>query len=302
MPTHERLDLNQWIQRFTLANLRADTEAFVQRRRGERPALYPTEASVQEHINIMSPHGEIVVGPYSIAVNEQLRSEKTALRPYQGRRLPVDLVVWGKGDGVALGQTKVGGVPFRSASEPWPRGEDNQPLRFVAQLCFSDSTDVVPRLPADVLLIFGDDEALLSEPARLVFEWVSLNIPNPLTAIPCTAESLSSHYGVLHRSEDWLDAALSLFTDHERASRLAIFEGTKFGGVPAPIQGEISVEGKYFASVGSISAATDAPHPFVNVVEPLGESTENDLMIGDMGSLHLFLMSDGQVQAVSECY
>src|SRR5215208_522109 len=96
MPTHERLDLNHWTQRFSLANLRADAEAFVQRRRGKRPDLYPTEASVQEHIDIMSPHGEIVVGPYSIAVNEQLRSETTAVRPYQGRRQPADVVVWGK--------------------------------------------------------------------------------------------------------------------------------------------------------------------------------------------------------------
>ena len=49
--------------------------------------------------------------------------------------------------------------------------------------------------------------------------------------------------------------------------------------------------------------ARDERHPFVNVAEPSwGWSDETDLMIGDMGSLYLFLGADGTIQAVSQSY
>ncbi|MBA2305243.1 MAG: hypothetical protein H0W08_21795 [Acidobacteria bacterium] len=80
MPIHERFDLAYWTAQFPLATLRAEARAFVQRRRADRPDQYQDEAAVERHIALMDPHGDIVVGPMSVAVNEQLRAEATAQR------------------------------------------------------------------------------------------------------------------------------------------------------------------------------------------------------------------------------
>ncbi|HLF84242.1 MAG TPA: hypothetical protein VI837_08720 [Blastocatellia bacterium] len=105
--------------------------------------------------------------------------------------------------------------------------------------------------------------------------------------MPALDEALSPFHAVLHRTEDW-DAA--------------VFEGTKIGGVPKPIQEQPSTPGAFIGTIGSISVSAAERHPFVNVAEPRGWSHENDLMIGDMGSLYLFIGPDGKIQALSQCY
>ena len=66
MPQHTRLDLTRWLDEFSLARLRADASAFVHERRRVLPDQYPNEAAVERHVQIMSPHGEIVVGPHAL--------------------------------------------------------------------------------------------------------------------------------------------------------------------------------------------------------------------------------------------
>src|SRR5262245_52323890 len=125
----------------------------------------------------MEPSGEILIGPASLAVNEQLRAEAFAGRRYRGVRIATDVFVWARGEPPNPAMTKIGGVPYRPRSSTWPRNGEGKPVRFIAQLCFADSRDIFGELPGDVLLIFGDDDALLVEPERLVFEWSGLGIP-----------------------------------------------------------------------------------------------------------------------------
>jgi hypothetical protein len=82
-------------------------------------------------------------------------------------------------------------------------------VRFIAQLCFADSRDIVGELPGDVLLIFGDDDSPLVEPQRLAFEWSSLGIQECALEVPQmgASELLAPYYGVIHRTEDWPNAA-----------------------------------------------------------------------------------------------
>jgi hypothetical protein len=169
----------------------------------------------------------------------------------------------------------------------WPTGEHGEPLRFVGQLCFADSRDILPEMPADVLLVFGDDDALLAQPERLVFEWWSLTNAPLVSEMPAVEDPLVPFHANLHRTDDWDDA---------------IFEGTKIGGLPQFIQDVPDASGAFIAAIGSISVAPDREYPFVNVAEPRGWSHENDLMIGDMGSLYLFVRPDGSVEAVAQCY
>jgi hypothetical protein len=285
--SHDRLDIALWTAEFPLSRLRAEARDYVLRRRQELPEEYTDDQSVDEHIELMHPKWDIVVGPAAVAVNEQLRAEALAAGGRPSARVPTDLAVWGRGEPSDRAVTKIGGVPYRPARVPWPVGEMGQPLRFVGQLSFIDSRDVVPPLPGDVLLVFGDDEALVAEPDRLVFEWWPLT-PGPLVSeAPAVDEALAPFHAALHRTEDW---------EH------AIFEGTKIGGVPRFIQEAPSVRGAFIGTIGSISVPPDLRHPFVNVAEPRGWSNDNDLMIGDMGSLYLFLGSDGQIEALSQCY
>src|SRR5262249_19088597 len=97
--------------------------------------------------------------------------------------------------------TKVGGVPYRAAEVPWPAGEDGRPMTFLAQFCFSGSTDLVGELPGDVLLVFArDDQAYFSsifgDDDGLRFEWYPLGLQDfcapsqvpdtPWKLLPCT--------------------------------------------------------------------------------------------------------------------
>ena len=189
--------------------------------------------------------------------------------------------------------TKIGGVPYRPRSSTWPRDGEGKPVRFIAQLCFADSRDILGDLPGDVLLIFGDDDALLVEPERLVFEWSSLGLRELAVEVPQMAggELLTPYYGVIHRTEDWPDAPEEI---------PGVFEGTKIGGLPRFIQDEPTPIGRFLAALGSISAGYSA-YPLINELEPRGWS-HGDLMIGDMGSLYLFLDQHGRVRVESQCY
>ena len=303
MPIHNGFDLQHWIAQFPLERLRAQARQFVLTRRAEIPQEYPDDAAVDSHIQLMEPSAEILVGPESLAVNEQLRAEAFADHRYRGVRMATDVFVWLPGEPPNPAMTKVGGIPYRPRSSPWPRDLAGNPIRFIAQLCFADSRDIAGELPDDVLLIFGDDDALLAEPERLVFEWSSLEISEPALEVPQMAEDevLTPYHGVIHRTEDWPDAMEQLPEGCQCPWLLGVFEGTKIGGVPRFIQEEPAPVGRFLAALGSISAAYSTIR-FLRTLQSDDAWSNGDLMIGDMGSLYLFLDRNGRVQAISQCY
>jgi|SRR5215467_158836 len=300
MAIHSRFDLQHWIAQFPLERLRTQARQFVLTRRDEKPEDYPDEAAVDRHIRLMQPCGEILIGPVSLAVNEQLRAEAFADNRYRGTRIPTDVFVWQPGEPPNPAMTKVGGIPYRPRSSAWPRDHAGKPIRFIGQFCFADSQDIMGDLPSDVLLIFGDDDALLSEPERLVFEWSSLEIPERILEVPSmpAGEVLTPYHGVIHRTEDWPDA---MFPEACRCPwLLGVFEGTKIAGLPRFIQNEPAPAGRFLAALGSISAAYSTAQ-FLDTLQ-FGVSSNGSLMIGDMGSLYLFVDRHGRIHAQSQCY
>lgn len=300
MSLHLRLDLQHWITQFPLDRLRAEARDFVLKRREELPEEYPTDTEIYRHIKLMEPCGEILVGPGSLAVNEQLRAEAYAGGRYGGLRVATDVFVWARGEAPNPAMTKIGGLPYRPRSTPWPLDEQGRPMRFVAQICFADSRDMVGDLPGDVLLIFGDDDALIAAPQSLALEWSRIGISDLVSELPQVGgEALAPCYGVIQRTEDWPDG-LDAVEHTVGPWRHFTFEGTKIGGVPSYIQGEPLVTGRFLASLGSISFVYPNDPP-INQSEPRGDY--NDLMIGDMGTLYLFLDDwSGGVVAESQCY
>jgi hypothetical protein len=287
MGVHERLDLAHWVAQFPLSRLRADARDYVLKRRQELPQAYADDHAVEAHIHLMNPKWDIVVGPGPVAVNEQLRAEAIAAGERPVRRVPTDVMVWAMGEPTNRAVTKIGGLPYRPSAVAWPHDKDSEPLRFIGQLCFADSRDILPELPGDVLLVFGDEDALVDEPERLVFEWWSLTSAPLVAQVSAVEEPLAPYHAHLHRTDDWDDA---------------VFEGTKIGGLPKFIQDVPDIGGTFIGALGSISVPHDQRHPFVNVAEPRGWSHENDLMIGDMGSLYVFVRPDGSIAACSQFY
>src|SRR6266550_2263549 len=160
---HDKLDIDRWIREFPLKALRTEARGFVIARRDRLPGEYKTDRDFNAHIQLMNPKAEAIVGPRSIAVLEQLRQERLGGR-CGGRRDDTDVVVWARGEPANRAATKVGGLPYWRESRPWPVSSENEPLEFIAQICFADSGDILGSLPDDMLLVFGHPDALIEEP------------------------------------------------------------------------------------------------------------------------------------------
>ncbi|MEZ6144810.1 MAG: hypothetical protein R3B91_05105 [Planctomycetaceae bacterium] len=116
----------------------------------------------------------LVVDPYSICFVEQMR-EQAALHDNFSTRCRQMYLSLPRGNRPA-DVTKIGGIPYRPAGKPLSNSK-GEPLTFVAQYCFSESTDLVGALPGDVLVFtsFGVHGRDRSEPL-LHFEWYQLGL------------------------------------------------------------------------------------------------------------------------------
>jgi hypothetical protein len=300
---HEKLDIEEWISRFPLAEARQEVRHFVERRRRERPEDYPDEGAVEEHIGLISPGGEIVTAPRDLAIAEQLRRE--ALAGQHARGVPTEIFVFGRGEPTRREATKVGGLPYWPAWQNWPCSSDGRPLSFIGQLCFADSQDIVGKLPGDVLLIFGPrgSEYLDPDESELEVFWRNIDDGDLIepSAIPETEFPIPPSYGVIHRTSDY-PGTESLLGGYREAELLAVLEGTKIGGAPRWIQYPEPLPGRFLCALGSLAFPVDMPYPFVNVPEPIGDMGVHGPMWGDMGTLYAFLDSDDTLHVVVQCY
>ena len=291
---HERVVIGRWTDTFALARLRREAHDFVLDRNRRMPGEYSTQDRVDNHIRLMEPAGEMVAGPRDIAVVEQLRDEALARHGrLSGEVVPTDVFVFGLGDAPMPEATKVGGLPYWPADRPWPSAPSGGPMTYIAQFCFADSRDIVPDLPGEVLVLFGDWEAYCDdEGTALLGEWVSIG-PRPLIApgdlVATDWPHITPCYGQIHRTWDYAGDERP-FDDYRCPWLLESIEGTKIGGLPRLAQGDPILPGQFLCSLGSIGAAPGRAWPFVNVETPyaFGEP-EGLLSWGDAGSLYLFL-------------
>src|SRR5271165_3488073 len=146
---HERFDLQRWVQRFPLTRMKKDQDIL-----------------------------RTLTGPLPISYVEQIRSEVKKTGGKLGTLKPVDLCVWQLGDSKVREATKIGGLPYWPAGERWPNTNRRKPYTFVAQFCFADSTEIVPKLPGDVLSVLAAD----SDYHDIELRWFKLGIRKLLTA------------------------------------------------------------------------------------------------------------------------
>ncbi len=205
--------------------------------------------------------------------------------------VPVDLFLWGYGFASPKKPylTRFGGVPWREKSLPWPTSPNGSPLRFVAQLCFLDSMDIIDGpLPGDVCLIYCDE----IDSMRFTIEWSSHQLREPIQSheVPNAAGDQGFQlHAAIHRTFQYPDDE-ALFD--ERSIYDAVWQGTMIGrSVFMPQGGDAFVSA--IATFSSILPSSN-PWPLLNVlalpvcVFPKGHSWPIEIWnysIGDAGAV-----------------
>jgi hypothetical protein len=147
--------------------------------------------------------------PGGLARREQvIRMARTKGR--LGPSVPADVFVWANTRLLDLPWlTRIGGAPWRPKGKPWPRDENGVPLAFLGQICFADSTDILPyKLPGDVALIFGTASrggASIDDGSALEWSPLKIKIPEVSYRIPWTGALPYAYQGVLHRTVQYTD-------------------------------------------------------------------------------------------------
>jgi hypothetical protein len=117
--------------------------------------------------------GDDITSPCDICNIEWLRRGMVDQYDW-GRPVPVDVFVMSKGEPENRYATKIGGLPYRPRDLLWPCAPSGRPLAMIAQFNFTNSTDIIGKLPGDLLLVFGDDSDGDGPIELLHLEWQRL--------------------------------------------------------------------------------------------------------------------------------
>ncbi len=259
--------------------------------------------------------GETITSPFDLYAVEKLRDDHQ-LRT--GAASPTDVFVFGKGTSEAPYLTKFSGVPYWPAKREWPKDGAGNPLQFLAQINFSDSSDIASELPGDLLLVFLPAcEDWMWEPERIHLEWVVTTKEPLIKKLPTGVKpyAKSEWYGVIHRTLDYPDTFEKVRAlEVDQARLLPVLSGTKIGGalpefLQSPPVGINPMTGRpmrapkkkakdnrsVLCQLGSIQAHPEVAYPWTNQKKPLSlefKSTgiydeENQIALGDMGSIYI---------------
>lgn len=185
--------------------------------------------------------------PWTVATACGVRKEQLQILP--GELIaPCDLHVMGIGSAPDRTASRVGGLPYRPADLDWPRDSGEVPYKFFCQFDFSQSNDLFPALPGDILLVFSRDGTIVDHVEdQLRFEWYHISDSIKLiqeNELPKYEWWNFIGYGVPCRTFDFFDqtAANQAFEElrgvlpdpedipDQNPSR---FIGFKIGGLPA---------------------------------------------------------------------
>ena len=289
---HERFNLDKWVTAFPLARLDKGTDV-----------------------------ATALTGPLPVAYVEQIRAAVRKAGGDLGKPVPVDLCVWKVGDTKRREATKIGGLPYWPASEPWPNLGQRQPYTFVAQFCFADSKDILAKLPGDILSVLAGGP----DYQDLELRWFKLGEAELLPAdkIPAPQWAIHPCHAALHRTAEYPEADYELFEKYPYPMRLwakKFKDGSKIGGA-WELRGELpdaadiddaklrqriqrawervrQQEKTYFCQLGSVQATQR--QPFINAdhdEELVRSHAEKFLMIADVGGYDFFY--DGKATSQS---
>ncbi len=253
---------------------------------------------------------EFIASPQSLALREQAVS-RAERRGALGPSVPADLFVWAN---LRLPKrpwlTRLGGVPWRSKREPWPRDNDGVPLVFLGQICFADSSDILPcGLPGDVALIFGK----FSSPYVISFqgcvlEWSSLRISEPTDSldVPWNGRLPFEYLGVIHRTRQYADLGAATATPVKPGGSIGNMEAHRVQATSVGSYARLPQGWPFSADDGNTLVATlssfqfsgtwpmcDIPHGLRHIdrhgqVVAVRHDSARDFLVGDVGAFWIY--------------
>lgn len=257
-------------------------------------------------------------GPGHICHIEQFR-RLAATHGTLGAAVSTDVFVLSYGEAPRRDVTKIGGLPYRPAGKPWPTSkETGAPLTFVGQFRFTDSFDIVGRLPGDILLMFFADMAAAPPdwfPGPPVFEWYPLGIEDLTRGddVPPSGWKFPICYGARHRTVEYQgDIACERLNQvlprefrsktpcasNELARLMCQIDMVKIGGIPYRRRDEAGAlrpdKGlRYLGTLPPVVAHSyEALYPWLNVKEAMDCPM---LMFSEDGFVDLFVNPNGDV-------
>lgn len=301
---HDSLDIAAWTAQLPMERLQAEAR----RRAIEEYMREYGRTPTEEQILFSLPSVQQVVGPYDIAVLEQLRGQLLNTLSFADPQ-PVDVFIYGRGEAPQRHLTKTAGLPYWPKEKPLPRDSSGTPMQFLLQVCFADSLDLTGPLPGDVLLVFVDAQRWhageLDDPSAWYSDWQPLGLRDLVGEhdLPTSDLGLAPFYTAIYRTVDYLDDD-DYFFDNDHASHLFSIEATKIGGRPHWVQGadERFARHRFLCSIGSNNPNPYAPWPYLNIQQPLDRYQEDTLIWEDTGSLYLFLTSEGDIRWTIQGY
>lgn len=253
-----------------------------------------------------------VVGPVELTYLEQMRREfGVADRGFP--QATSDVFVWARGEPKCRWQTKVGGLPYRPQGKPWPQSvpdaeSPSHPMTFLAQFNFSESRDLFPDLPGEIVLIFAENEEFAT-PNALTFEWYDYGITSLVEPdeIPVPDWEFVSCFGFHHRTIDFARTEDFGLID-SRSEGLLVLPATKIGGFPAhsldewygTVDSTPAGELTFLCQLNAILPRPEQYYPWLNQREPLDLKEHTNptqtLILGDCGTVAFYLDGTGKVR------
>lgn len=303
---HPKVDFDKWAKVFPI-------ETF-QKHSG--PRRFPSTGP-GDPLDLWKPNGTAITSPADLCHIELVRKQY-ALSHDLGRAVPVDIVLWSVAPAVKPFLTKLGGVPHRESTRPWPTAE-GKPYTFVAQFCFADSRDIVSRrIPDDVMLIFFKDSESLFDPNEVHIEWSSIELQSPLSADDCPPPSfvvpqLSGH---LYRTNEYPESR-EIFEQagHYQSYLFPATQSTKIGRETFFIQNDPrGPRNELLCALNSVCPDTWTPGrkwPFIGLETIPGDSAnpgehsgwgKYEMMFADTGCMYFLIDDKGTVTWTWDCY
>ena len=259
--------------------------------------------------------GEDITSPCDLCNIEWLR--RGMIDEYDwGMPVPVDVFVMSNGEPENRYATKIGGLPYRPASALWPCAPSGRPLALIAQFNFTNSVDIIGKLPGDLLLVFGDDSEGLIEPLHM--EWQRLGLQSLVQPpqLPSECMAVEPCFGNRCRIMSYPDAVQNSNAMYPRCHGKDVWssywiprvQATQIGRAPFFIQqDDDSRPGQPLCTIASVQPDAHQPFPWVNTPEPLCSDGEwpdsgTELMIGDLGCIYIFIEDDGTLRSGESCY
>lgn len=287
-PAELVFDVAAWRDRVPFEAERARREAAARERWASRPDLRRDGRPIDGYLEMNRLKPDYLVGPLTLAIREQAIER---LAGVGGGETPVDVFVWGRGEGPRRDATKYGGLPYWPKSKPWPE-RDGEPRSFLGQLRVAGSRDLFPDALGDVALVFGEREGDIVAAAQL--EWMELTSTPLVDAVPVPLES-APVWAQIHRT---VERTLGESVPHDDDRLWWQLEGTKISGHPVLTQPDADLPREiYRATFGSVSGSTLARWPFLDVewlppAKGVGMSNARFLW-GDMGSAYVIVDGRG---------